>query len=765
MFKKIKHIHFVGIGGSGMSGIAEVLLKLGYRVTGSDAGKSAVTDRLRELGAAVFVGHVAKNIHGCDVVVTSTAIAKSNPEVKAALKAGVPVIPRIEMLAELARLKYTIAVAGTHGKTTTTSLVAQILKYAGLDPTVIVGGRLKAVGTGGILGMGDYLVAEADESDGSFLRLSPTIGIVTNIDDDHLDYHKTMENLETAFINFAGHVPFYGAMYLCGEDPGVKRVLPRLTRRRFAVYGFSSSFDLFASRVDLDEKGCHFDVTHKKKKLGRVNLPLSGKHNVLNSLAAIAVGLHLDLPFGKIAEALSKFEGVGRRLEVKGEANGVVVVDDYGHHPTEIKATLAAVRARWPKRRLVVLFQPHRYTRTQLLTKEFVLALQAADKLFLMPIYPAGEKPIRGVSSDSISKFLKKNKRNTWSWQTPLEQLSAQLGPNDVFVTLGAGDVWKVGELLIKSANSLAARMSADIPELSSRIKSEEPLSRHCTWGIGGPAEVFIELHALPELQEVVQWCRKEYQPLFILGWGSNVLMPDEGLRGVVVRLRGEFESIKFNGGGNVHVGAGVHLPKLAKVCVEKGFAGVESLAGVPGTVGGALMTNAGTPRGVIGDVIECVTILNEDGSVQMIGKDQIALEYRYSNLGGKWIVSAELGLKPSDNGQALERLKWELDFRQKTQPLGTKNVGSVFRNPPGDHAARLIEAAGLKGKSFGTMRFSPKHANFIENTGGGTAKKALELIHLAQALVKEKFHVELQPEVKIVQQPKPLGEDAMSNG
>ncbi len=752
MFKKFKHIHFVGIGGSGMSGIAEVLLKLRYRVTGSDAAKNAVTSRLENLGATVFVGHAAKNVEGADVVVTSTAISQTNPEVKAAHNIGIPVIPRIEMLAEIARLKYTVAVGGTHGKTTTTSLVGEIFKHAKLDPTVIVGGRLKAVGTGGVLGAGDYLVAEADESDGSFLKLTPTIAIVTNIDDDHLDYYKSMENLESAFAQFANHIPFYGATYLCGEDPGVKRVLSKLNRR-CVLYGFDRKYDLSATNIELNESGSRFDVLQKGKKLGTVLLPLSGKHNVLNALAAIAVGLHIDIPFAVIADALNKFEGVGRRIEIKGEADDVLVVDDYGHHPTEINATLTAVKARWPHRRLVVLFQPHRYTRTKILAKNFAKALEHADKLFLMPIYAAGEKPIAGVSTKSISKFLKKKNLNFWGWENSIDELRSELKPGDLLLTLGAGDVWKVGEQILKGTNALAPQIKSAFPNLAPRIKAEEPLSRHCTWGIGGPAEVYIEIQTIAELQMLLRWSVQQRFPIFFLGWGSNVLLPDEGLRGIVVRLRGELEAIEFSG-NTVDVGAGVHLPKLAKACVERGLAGVEALAGVPGTVGGALMTNAGTPRGVIGDVIEKVRIINMDGSLSVLDRKKIELGYRRSNLIGKWIVGATLQLKPSENGAAKERMKQELLSREKTQPLGTKNVGSVFRNPEGDFAARLIEAAGLKGKTFGRMRFSPKHANFIENLGGATAKNALELIHMAQARVKEQFQIELHPEVIVVQQP-----------
>ncbi len=755
MFKKIKQIHFIGIGGSGMSGIAEVLLKLGYRVSGSDASRNAVTLRLESLGATVHEGHAAAHIAGADVIVASTAISKSNPEVKEAHHRGIPVIPRIEMLAELARLKYTIAVAGTHGKTTTTSLVAQILKHAHLDPTVVVGGRLKAVGTGGVLGMGDYLVAEADESDGSFLKLSPTLAIVTNIDDDHLDYYKTMENLENAFVTFANRIPFYGATYLCGEDAGVKRILKRLSRR-CALYGFNPKFELHAANMVLDENGAHFDVVLRGKKLGLVRLPLSGRHNVLNALAAIAVAVHLEVPFASIAEALAEFEGVGRRIEIKGHVNDVMVVDDYGHHPTEIRATLAAVKTRWPERRLVVLFQPHRYSRTKLLASEFASALKAAPVLVLMPIYAAGEKPLRGVSTASISHYLPKSKWTSWSWEDPISSLSERLKPGDVLLTLGAGDVWKAGEQVLKQTQSVAYQLTQAFPLMAERIKAAEPLSRHSTWGIGGPAEAFVEIHSREELIKVVAWTRQHHQPFFILGWGSNVLLPDQGLNGVVVRLRGDFESIRFES-TRAWVGAGVHLPKLSKAAAEQGLAGVEALAGVPGTVGGALITNAGTPRGVIGDVLNSVDVLRKSGQVETLNLDQIRLSYRHTSLAGEIMLSAGLDLLPDDKNSVLKRMKDELESRAKTQPLGTKNVGSVFRNPPNDHAARLIEAAGLKGKTVGRMRFSPKHANFIENIGGATATNALELIALAQKTVKEKFHVELVPEVIVVKQPEPF--------
>jgi UDP-N-acetylmuramate--alanine ligase len=451
VFKKIQHIHFIGIGGAGMSGIAEVLLTLGYRVTGSDMKESDVTRRLISMGAVVHIGHRAEQSLGAHVVVTSTAVGPENPELIAAHRAQIPVIPRIEMLAELARLKYTVAVAGTHGKTTTTSLISLVLQAGGLDPTVVVGGRMHNIGTGARVGRGEYLVAEADESDGSFLKLAPTLGVVTNIDDDHLDHWKTMDALFTGFETFANKVPFYGCVFLGVDDAGSRRLLPRL-RRRVVTYGLSPDADFRAGDIRPLATETLFRVNHKGVELGEIRWPVPGRHNVINSLAAVAAGLELNIPFATIAEALASFQGVGRRLERKGDARGVDVVDDYGHHPTEIRATLQALKERYPRRRIVVAFQPHRYSRTQLLAGEFTAAfaasLEKTDRLGLLDVYAAGEKPIDGVSSDALAVAMNERGVPTERFR-PVDgpaALAATLQPGDVLLTLGAGDVWKWGE-------------------------------------------------------------------------------------------------------------------------------------------------------------------------------------------------------------------------------------------------------------------------------------------------------------------------------
>jgi UDP-N-acetylmuramate--alanine ligase len=448
MFKQIEHIHFVGIGGSGMSGIAEVLVNLKYRVTGSDLRKTDVTEHLRKLGAGICIGHRAGNIKGADVVVTSTAVSKTNPEVIAAFAKKIPVIPRIEMLAELARLKYAITIAGTHGKTTTTSLAALVLAKGGLDPTIVIGGRLKNLKSGAKLGRGEYLVAEADESDGSFLKLAPTITVVTNIDNDHLDYYGTLENIKKAFIQHINRVPFYGCAILCSDDVNVREILPQVKRKYF-TYGFNRSADFTASDIKPAGVGHRFTVKFKGKKLGTVLLKCPGRHNILNSLAAAAVGVQLGIPFAKISSALGAFAGVGRRLELKGEKKGILVIDDYGHHPTEIRATISAVKDGWPKRRLVVLFQPHRYSRTAHLYGEFGSSFDRADYVKVLDIYSAGEKPIPGISSSLILENIRKKGGEAEGFKGA-DALLAFLKPGDIVLTLGAGDVWKTGEEILK---------------------------------------------------------------------------------------------------------------------------------------------------------------------------------------------------------------------------------------------------------------------------------------------------------------------------
>jgi UDP-N-acetylmuramate--alanine ligase len=448
MKSKIKRIHMVGIGGAGMCGIAEVLLNLGYEVSGSDLVKGAPAQRLESLGATVHACHARENVRDAQVVVRSTAVRDDNPELAEARAKGVPIIPRAEMLAELMRLKTGVAVAGTHGKTTTTSLLATIFMEAGLDPTVIIGGRLNAYGTNAMLGQGRYLIAEADESDGSFLCLLPRLSIVTNIDADHLDYYKDLDEIRDSFVNFMNSVPFYGLNVVCGDDPGVQSVLPRV-RRPVLTYGFGEGNTLRAEVITC-EAGSRFRVYSRGDLWGEVSLTHPGRHNVLNALAAIGVAMEAGVPKKDIIRGLGAFAGVGRRFEHKGERDGVLVVDDYGHHPTEIAATLETARLCYPHKRLVVAFQPHRFTRTQALFGEFSRVFEGVDQLLLTEIYPASESPIPGVSGQSLAQAIRQVTSTPVRFFEDFASMQAALGEilreGDLFLTLGAGSIWTVGQ-------------------------------------------------------------------------------------------------------------------------------------------------------------------------------------------------------------------------------------------------------------------------------------------------------------------------------
>ena len=453
MFKRYQYVHFVGIGGSGMSGIAEILLTLGYRVSGSDARRGEAVERLERLGAKVWVGHDAHHVEGAHVVVYSSAVPRDNVELQAARRRQVPVIPRAEMLAELMRLKYGIAVAGTHGKTTTTSLVGAVLAEGRLDPTIVVGGRVIGLGASARLGRGEYLVAEADESDGSFLALSPTIAVVTTIDAEHLDHYGTLDGVRDAFAAFVRKVPFYGAAVQCLDQPEIQRLLPRV-EKRIVTYGLDSNADLVARRVELAGLTSRFDVYERGAHLGECALRIPGRHNVLNALAAIGVGLDLEIPFATIQRALAGFAGVQRRFQVRGTAAGVTVVDDYGHHPAEIRATLAAAKAGFDCR-IVVVFQPHRYTRTQHLEPEFATAFNQADVLVVMDIYPAGEAAIPGVTAERLADGIRAHGHRDVAHVGGdrgriVDHVCRIVRAGDMILTLGAGDVGQLGPDILR---------------------------------------------------------------------------------------------------------------------------------------------------------------------------------------------------------------------------------------------------------------------------------------------------------------------------
>ncbi|HBP10417.1 MAG TPA: UDP-N-acetylmuramate--L-alanine ligase [Nitrospina sp.] len=453
---KIQRIHFIGIGGSGMSGIAEVLINQDYEVSGSDPSSNRVTDHLKTLGADIRHNHSAENVSGKHVVVVSSAISDDNVEVQAAREQSIPVIPRAEMLAELMRMKYGIAIAGTHGKTTTTSLVATVLAAGSLDPTVVIGGRIKNMGGHAKLGQSQYLIAEADESDGSFLKLSPTLAVVTTLDEEHMDFYLTMENMKSTFLQFLNRIPFYGAAILCMDDANLQSLLPRIEKRTI-TYGLKSQADYTARNISVEGLKTYFTVYHHGKKLGKILSGALGRHNVCNTLAAVAVGMELNMDFPTIAESLKTFTGVQRRFEILKQSESLIIVDDYGHHPVEIQATLSTAKEVWPDRRLVIVFQPHRYSRTKHLMESFFSSFNDADQLLLLDIYSAGEEAEEGIHSQRIAEGVKefghKNVEYIGSTQSVIPHLQKILKPGDIVMTLGAGNIGELSHRLASRFN------------------------------------------------------------------------------------------------------------------------------------------------------------------------------------------------------------------------------------------------------------------------------------------------------------------------
>ena len=459
MFFKIQHLHFVGIGGIGMSGIAEVLLNLGYEISGSDLKLSPTTERLARLGARISEGHAEANVAGAKAVVVSSAVDPKNPELTEARRLQIPVIPRGELLAELMRLKYGIAIAGSHGKTTTTSMTATVLSMAGLDPTVVVGGKVAAVdGSNARVGRSDFLVVESDESDGSFLKLSPILAVVTNVDREHLDHYASIEEIRAAFLEFIQKVPFYGAAILCLDDENVQQLLPSVNRRSI-TYGRSNQAVLTILEADCGPFESFFSLRMRGHDLGRFHLHVPGMHNVLNATAAIAVGLELEIKLDAIREGIAAFTGVDRRFQIRGEARGVTVIDDYGHHPTEIRATLAAAQL-CKFHRIHAVFQPHRYTRTQHLMDEFAKSFHQADAVYVLDIYAASEQPIEGVTgrilAERIRDFGHRSVEYSGTIERAVEMVVAKVSDKDVVLTLGAGNVWQAGEMVLEKLREAA---------------------------------------------------------------------------------------------------------------------------------------------------------------------------------------------------------------------------------------------------------------------------------------------------------------------
>ena len=780
-------VHFIGIGGIGMSGLARILLAWGYRVTGSDAVASVQTDALRSLGATIVIGHDDPTLASlADILVTTLrAEASAAIEINAAHAAGVMHVKRGQLLAMLANQRRSIAVAGSHGKSTTTGMLAYALRELGTDPSYAIGAMLTATGLNAAPGNGPFMPVEADEFDRAFHWLKPEVGIITAVSFDHPDIYPTQAEYDEAFVTFAQGILPGGRLVIAADDPGSMRVLRALREQGepgFSIVTFGTT-DNADWRIRYAEGGGGCVVAPDGAAYA-VTPIASGRHNVRNTVAA-AIALDA-LGFGpeRAIPALEGFTGVGRRFEQKGTLQGIDIVDDYAHHPDEIRATLQAARERYAGRRLLVAFQPHTYSRTKLLLDEFASALNEADEVVLLEVYPSGEPDTFGVSSRDILTRLTTSSHPVGSPAEAAAKLATLAKAGDVILTLGAGDITRVGSILVerltqqsetpapapKPAPAPARRASrrANQPppiEIAERpglkIQPQAAMSLYTTMRIGGPADFLVRAQEADDIVAAVRWAAAEGVPVTVIGGGSNLLVGDGGIRGLVIvsRTPGEragklLAAEDLGDRVELTVGAQAPLSWVGRYCAEHGWAGMDWGVGLPGQIGGATVNNAGAHGTELKDHLVALDLLRETGEIERVPASWLEPSYRMTHIKAAprprpWIVLRSVFHLPKADPVELVRLADEhAEFRKLTQPTGACS-GSTFANPPGDYAGRLLEAAGLKGFSIGAMQLSPKHANWVVNTGGGTAKEAWALIQHARAVILERYGIELRPEVE----------------
>lgn len=757
------HVHLVGIAGAGMSGLARALAARGLKVSGSDRTASAELERLAQEGMTVFVGHRAEQLPAdCLLVVRSPAVPDDNPELAAARQAGVPITKRAVLLGALVDQMRSVAVAGTHGKSTTSGLVTWLLAATGQDPSYFVGGELVDLGTNAHLGASDLLVIEADEYDHSFLHGHPTWAIVTSLEHDHPDLYPDLDSVVDAFRQFARLVKPEGRLILNLGSPHAAQLA---AAAQAPVIGYHVVGDPQPAaslpvvwraelRGMLPDRQV-FTVWRDGASYGEWELRLPGRHNVSNALAAIIVWDLLGMPVDVGRRALAEYRGIARRFQVLGQVAGVTVIDDYAHHPTEIRATLAAARQRYPSRRLIAVLQPHTYSRVAAMAEDFANALATADRAILTPVYAARETPIAEGSSQRITERLPKATLAAGLAEAA-DLVASEIGPGDVALFLGAGDIPTASRRLLARLRERVYRQllaaAADGP-LTSVVRRDAPLARYTTLGIGGPADLLVEI---ANTEELVAWWQLVHRfgvAHRILGCGSNVLVADAGYRGVILRnqCRGWQLEPAQDGEALVVAESGVGLATLAQALARSGWAGLEAAAGIPGTVGAAVVMNAGAHGWSTADNVRWAEVVDPLGNVRRLSPAELQLGYRTSRLRGDRdhaVVRAALAVWQDEPQTITSRIADYLQRRRATQPRQA-SAGSVFRNPPGDFAGRLLEAAGMKGARVGDVSISDIHANFIVNHGHGTAKDVMALVRRARGAVAARFGIWLELEIE----------------
>ena len=780
-------VHFIGIGGISMSGIARMLLADGFTVTGSDVAESTAVQSLRQSGIEVVIGHndptLASRAHV--VVTTRRAELQAVTELDAARANGAQVVKRAELLGMIANPLRTVAVAGTHGKSTTSGMVTVGLLGLGEEPGYAVGATIPGLPGNTVAGSGETMVVEADEFDRSFLWLTPEVAIITSVSFDHPDIYDDQADYDAAFLQFARNIKPGGTLVVAGDDPGCQRLLSSLTsedRARFTIVSFGQSA---GCDWQIDDAGPAWRFTGPEGFTKLAHLGAPGVHNARNALAAVAAIVALGLEPKPTIDAISSFTGVGRRFELKGVVDGVDVVDDYAHHPEEIEAVIAAARRQFPDRRVVAVHQPHTYSRTKALLQQFAQALDKADEVVLLEIYPSGETDTLGISSQDV---LARITTSAVAAEGPVDaaRKTADLArPGDVVLTLGAGDITRTGALLLQHLTTRTSITSDGAPTPSRnrtprvpiesfpmpgsdslKIMRNASMSMFTTMRLGGPADLLVRAPTPDDVLASLRWARDEGVPVSVIGGGSNLLVGDAGVRGLVIvaRTPGEraehlLESRDLGEAVDVTVGANAPLSWFGRYCAEQGWAGMDWGVGLPGQVGGATVNNAGAHGTELKDHLYTIEIVLENGETAMVPHEWLQATYRMTRIKGAprprpWTVLRSTFRLPKQDPAALVALADEhAAFRKRTQPTGACS-GSTFANPKGDFAGRLLEAAGLKGYSRGAMQFSHKHANWVVNTGGGTAADAWDLVQHARATVRDRFGVILKPEIERIGEP-----------
>ena len=750
-----RQIHLIGVAGSGMSGIAGLCLALGHRVSGSDKASTVETARLQTLGLDFSSPANPEKVRVAELVIFSSAIKPAHPDYARSTELGLPLVRRADALAAIMRQKKGIVIAGMHGKTTTSSMGAHVLRAAGLHPSHYVGAEIPILGTNALWdAAGEWFVAEADESDGTIVNYHPEHAVILNIEEEHLDFYADLAHIERVFVQLLAQTA--GSVFFCADDKHAARICS--AHPRAISYGASVGADYRFEDVHPKDFQTHFITTRRGEMLGAVTLNVPGRHNVSNATSVIALATELGVPFPKIAEALESFRGARRRFEIKHRSERFMIVDDYGHHPSEIRATLATARGTGRKR-ILTMFQPHRYTRTQALRDEFGRAFEDTDVLVLADIYPASEPPIPGVTGQTIADAIAEHTAQEGvSFQPVRQKIAHDIGrmmePGDLILSLGAGNIHEQGSVLARDAAVLDDILNTMGPGLA---RLYEPLSKHTTMRVGGPAQFWVEPETEEGFARLVRFTTERAIPLFVMGRGSNLLVRDGGIRGVVVHLaRKEFKRLEVHG-TLISAGVGVKQRELAIAARDSQIGGFEWFEGIPGNVGGALRMNAGAMGGETFRQVVSVRFVDARGEFHTRTPAELEVRYRdVPALANNYAVSATFRGEPAAAADIAARLDESQQKRRTSQPKES-SAGCIFKNPDTIPAGKLIDELGFKGTRVGGARVSEIHGNFIVNEGGATARDVIALIAQIQERALQERKIELHTEVQIVGQEEPV--------